>query len=53
MFVGVLVLVWAQLCWSADETGDGWTEQQLRQSKEWRDDQAPLILTKPGQTSEL
>lgn len=49
MLVGALVLVWARLCWAAISANEGWTVEQLLESKQWRNIETQLILTEPGE----
>ena len=48
MLVGALVVALALFCCSAVSAGDEWTEQQVQQSKQWKNGRAPLVFTKSG-----
>ena len=48
MPIGALVVALTLVCCSAVSADDEWTEQQVRQSKQWKDGRSPLILTKSG-----
>ena len=48
MLVGTLVVALSLVCCSAVSADDVWTEQQIQQSKKWKDGRAPLIFTRAG-----
>lgn len=48
LLVGALVVAMSLVCCSAVSADDEWTEQQVQQSKQWKDGRSPLILTKSG-----
>jgi hypothetical protein len=48
MLTVAVVVALSLVCCSAVSAEDEWTEQQVQQSKQWKDARAPLILTKSG-----
>lgn len=48
LLVGALVVAMSLVCCSAVSADDEWTEQQVQQSKQWKDGRSLLILTKSG-----
>ena len=48
MLRGAVIVALGLVCCSAVSADGEWTEQQVQQSKQWKDARSPLILTKSG-----
>ena len=51
MLIGALVVALTLFFCSAVSADDEWTEQQVQQSKQWKDGKSPLIFTKSGKVA--